>query len=108
MFELIKKAMFTGIGMAAMTKEKVEEIAVDFIKKGNLSENEGRKLVDEIMKRSEESQEEIKKQVERLVMAALEKMQLARISQIDEINQAIQILREKIEVLEGLAGSKKD
>ncbi len=108
MFELIKKAMFTGIGMAALTKEKVEEIAADFIKKGGLSENEGRKLVDEILKKSEESQEEIKKQMDCLVQATIEKMQLARISQIDEINQAIQILREKIESLESQVLTKKD
>ena len=100
MFDLIKKAMFTGIGMAALTKEKIEEIAADFIQKGNLSENEGRKLVDELMKKSEESQEEIKKQLDALVHAALEKMQLARMSQIDELSQALQILKEKIEVLE--------
>ena len=108
MFDLIKKAMFTGIGMAALTKEKIEEIAADFIQKGNLSENEGRKLVDELMKKSEESQEDIKKQLETLAYVTLEKMQVARISQIDEINQAIQILREKIEVLENQAGAKKD
>jgi len=73
MFELIKKAMFTGIGMAAMTKEKVEELAADFIRKGNLSEQEGRKLVDELMKKSEESQAEIKKQLDEIVRSTLER-----------------------------------
>lgn len=108
MFDLIKKAMFTGIGVASLTKEKIEEIAADFIHKGNLTENEGRKLVDELMKKSEDSQEEIKKQLETLVHATLEKMQVARLSQIDEINQAIQILRQKIEVLESQMAAKKD
>lgn len=108
MFELIKKAMFTGIGMASLTKEKIEEIAADFTKKGDLSENEGRKLVDEMMKKSEESREEIKKQLDILVQTTLEKMQVARMSQIDEINQALRILKEKIEVLEGTAAAKKD
>lgn len=108
MFDLIKKAMFTGIGMAALTKEKIEEIAADFVQKGNLSENEGRKLVDEMMKKSEESKEEIKKQLDVLVYATIEKMQLARTSQIDEISQALQILREKIESVENQLAEKKD
>ncbi len=108
MFDLIKKAMFTGIGIAALTKEKIEEIATDFIQKGNLTENEGRKLVDELIKKSEESQEEIKKQLEALVHTTLEKMQVARMGQIDEISQALQILKEKIETLERQAGEKKD
>lgn len=108
MFDLIKKAMFTGIGMAAMTKEKVEEVAADFIQKGNLSEVEGRKLIDEMMKKSDESREEIKKQLEILVNNALEKVQVARMSQIDEINQALQILKEKIELLENQVAAKRD
>ena len=108
MFDLIKKAMFTGIGMAALTKEKIEEIAADFVQKGNLSENEGRKLVDELMKKSEESKEEIKKQLDALVYATIEKMQLARTSQIDEISQALQILKEKIESVENQLAEKKD
>ena len=108
MFDLIKKAMFTGIGMAALTKEKIEEIAADFVQKGNLSENEGRKLVDEMMKKSEESNEEIKKQLDALVYATIEKMQLARTSQIDEISQALQILKEKIESVENQLAEKKD
>ena len=108
MFDLIKKALFTGIGMAALTKEKIEEIAADFIQKGNLSENEGRKLVDELMKKSEESQEEIKKQLDALVLATVEKMQLARVSQIDELSQALQILKEKTEVIENQLAEKKD
>lgn len=108
MIDLIKKAMFTGLGMAVLTKEKIEEIAADFIQKGNLSETEGRKLVDELMKKSEESQEEVKKQLDALVLAALEKMQLARMSQIDELSQAVQILKEKIEDLEGKIAGEKD
>jgi polyhydroxyalkanoate synthesis regulator phasin len=100
MFELIKKAMFTGIGMAAMTKDKIEELAGDFIKKGDLSEQEGRKLVDEMMKKSEESKAEVKKQLDEMVQAALVKMEVARKTQIDELQEEIRLLREAIEKLQ--------
>jgi polyhydroxyalkanoate synthesis regulator phasin len=103
MFDLIKKAMFTGIGMAAMTKDRIEELAADFISKGNLSEQEGRKLVDEMMKKSEESQAEIRKQLDELVQAALVKMEVARKSQIDELREEIRILREMVEKQQGEA-----
>ena len=105
MFELIKKAMFTGIGMAAMTKEKVEELAADFIKKGNLSEQEGRKLVDELMKKSEESQAEFKKQLDEIVCSTLEKMEVARKGQIDELRDEIKQLREAVEKMQSASGS---
>jgi polyhydroxyalkanoate synthesis regulator phasin len=104
MFELIKKAMFTGIGMAAMTKDKIEELAGDFIKKGDLSEQEGRKLVDEMMKKSEESKAEVKKQLDEMVQAALVKMEVARKTQIDELQEEIRLLREAVEKLQSGGG----
>lgn len=33
MFDIIKKVMLTGVGLAAMTKDKVEEVARDLAKK---------------------------------------------------------------------------
>ena len=100
MFELIKKAMFTGIGMAAMTKDKIEELAGDFIKKGDLSEQEGRKLVDEMMIKSEESKAEVKKQLDEMVQAALVKMDVASKTQVQELQEEIRLLREAIEKLQ--------
>lgn len=73
MIELIKKAMFTGIGFAALTKEKVEELAQDFTEQGKLSKKEGEKLVDDIMQRSKQSQEELTKKVEELVEGGLKR-----------------------------------
>ena len=105
MFDLIKKALFTGIGMAAMTKEKIEELAADFIKKGDLSEQEGRKLVDELMKKSEESRTEIRKQLDEIVCSTLERMEVARKSQIDELREEIMQLREAVERLQNTSGS---
>ena len=104
MFELIKKAMFTGIGMAAMTKDKIEELAGDFIKKGDLSEQEGRKLVDEMMKKSEESKAEVKKQLDEMVQAALVKMEVASKTQVQELQEEIRLLREAVEKLQAGGG----
>ncbi len=77
MIELIKKAMLTGLGVASLTKEKIEEVAKDFIEKGKLTEQEGKKLVDELMARSEESKEDIKKQVDEVVGKAISKLDIA-------------------------------
>jgi polyhydroxyalkanoate synthesis regulator phasin len=100
MIELIKKAMFTGIGLAALTKDKVEELAKDFIEQGKMSEKEGEKLVDDIMKRSRESQQELTEQVEKLVQEALEKMNLAKMSDMELLQDEIAELKKRIQKLE--------
>jgi len=55
MFDIIKKVMLTGVGLAAMTKDKVEEVARDLAKKGKLTEKEGKELVDDLLKKSGEN-----------------------------------------------------
>jgi len=100
MIELIKKAMFTGIGFAVLTKDKVEELAQDFIEQGKLTKQEGEKLVDEIMQRSRESQEEMTEKVEGMVRQGLEKMDLAKNSEVEKLRAEIADLRERLLRLE--------
>ena len=78
MIELIKKAILTGVGIAALTKDKVEELAKELIDKGKMSEQEGEKFVEEMLNRAEESRETCKNQTESLVKNTIAKMNLAR------------------------------
>jgi len=97
MIDLVKKTLLTGIGVAALTKEKVEELAKDFIEKGKLTEQEGRELVDQLLKRSEEAKDELQAQVEEKVKLVMEKMNLAPRSDVDELKLEITVLREKLQ-----------
>ena len=96
MIDLVKKAMFTGIGVMSLTKEKIEALAADFVEKGKLSEHEGKKLVEEMMERSEESKDELKKQIEQVVQATLGKMDIASKSDMEELKQELAALRGSI------------
>ena len=40
--DFIKKSMLAGIGLAALTREKAEKTVDDLIKKGEMTEKEGR------------------------------------------------------------------
>ena len=97
MIDLIKKAMFTGIGIASLTKDKVEEIAKEFVEKGKISEQEGKKLVDELLTRSDESKEAIRQQVDERIQLAFQKMNIARSSEIEELKQQIKELHAALE-----------
>ena len=94
MIELIKKAMFTGIGVMSLTKEKVEEIAGEFVEKGKLSEQEGQKLVQEMLQRSEDSKTQLKQQIEAAVQATLSKMDIPKKSDIDDLRNELTALKE--------------
>ncbi len=89
--------MFTGVGIAALTKDKIEEIAQDFAEKGKLSEQEGKKFMDELLQRSDESKEAIRKQIDEGIQTALKKANIARSSDLEELKAQIKALQEALE-----------
>lgn len=103
MIDLIKKALLTGIGVAALTKDKVEDLAKELIDKGKMTEQEGEKLIQEMLNRAEESRETMKTQTEEMVQKTIAKMQLARIEDIDALKGEIEKLRKEITSLKKVA-----
>lgn len=99
MIDLIKKAMLTGIGVASLTKEKIEEVANEFVEKGKMPEQEGKKFVQEMMQKSEESKEDLKKQLDQMLESALGKMQLVRVTDLEELKKEIVTLQKEVKEL---------
>ena len=89
MFDLIKKTMLTGVGLAAMTREKVEELAKELIEKGKLSEKEGKELVDDMVKRSEKAKKDLDNNMENMVTKILKKMDVATKKDIARLEKKI-------------------
>ncbi len=100
MIDLVKKTLLTGVGVAALTKEKIEEVARDFVEKGKLSEQEGKALVDDLMARSDESRKELQKQIEEKVVQLLDKMDLAKKSDLEALKGEVEELRKSADSTE--------
>ena len=99
MIDLIKKAVLTGMGVASLTKEKIDEFSRELIDKGKLSEQEGEKFILEMRKRAEESKEALVNQTDKVVEATLKRMQLVRASDLEKLQSEIAGLRKEIEAL---------
>ncbi|MFW2366412.1 MAG: phasin family protein [Desulforhopalus sp.] len=96
MIDIIKKAVLTGIGVASLTKEKVEELSKELVVKGKLTEQEGEKFLQDMLDRAEESRNEWKEQADQVVKNALDKMQLASAEDIAMLKDELEKLREEI------------
>lgn len=99
MLDIIKKSLFTGLGLACLTKEKLEELSAEIIDRGNLSEREGKEFVAELSKRSIDAKERLELQVKTVVRDSLAKMDLATKEDIDllekKITQLTSLLQDK-------------
>jgi len=93
MIDLIKKAMFAGIGLALKTKEEVEVMARELAKQAELSENEGKKFVNDFLKRYDESRDKLEEKVESSVRDVLNRSSLATKEELTEIRDEIKKLK---------------
>lgn len=98
MIDLIRKAFYTGLGAAELTREKVEELASELSEKGKVSESEVKKFVDEMIGRSQERKEQLKKQLEKASEEVMKKMNLASRDDLEALEKR---LAEKIDSLTG-------
>jgi polyhydroxyalkanoate synthesis regulator phasin len=91
MFELIKKTLLAGVGLAFLTKDKIEELTKEIVEKAKLSEREAR---DELSKKSDDARRQVKEQVEKIVKETLNKMNLATKADIAKLEEQLQKLSE--------------
>ncbi len=96
LFDVIRNAMLAGFGM----QEKVKEFIDDLVKKGELSETQGAKLVREWSEKVEKNTTEISKSISETVSKTLEKMKLSTKEDIDKLNEKIDTLSTRISKLE--------
>ncbi len=92
MFEFIKKAIFIGAGLASMTAEKIEEAVAEIVRKGEISEKQGRELIQELKDRSGKARKDLGDRVEKMIEEALQKMKIPTRKEVDELKARIEKL----------------
>ena len=97
MKEYIRKSMLIGVGLVATTREKVEESIAELVKKGELSEKEGKELVNELFERSKKVKEEWDKRVERAIAEALSRLSIPNKKELDELKMRVETLERTLE-----------
>lgn len=96
MIELIKKTMMAGIGLALKTRDEVEELARDLSKKGSLSEQEGKRFLDELLKRYDDARGKLEERVEESVKKFLKKADIVTSEELKALKKEIRELKKAI------------
>jgi len=73
MLNIIKKSMLTGIGLALIAKDEVEDLAKELVNKGKMSENEGTKFLEDLQKRYDQTQQKLEEKVQKAVKDFMKK-----------------------------------
>ena len=95
-FEVIRNAVLAGLGIQETVKEFVDEL----VKKGELSESDGAKLLKEWTEKTGKSSELLSKTVSELVSKAMEKMNVPTRKDVEELQKEVRSLAARIAKLE--------
>jgi polyhydroxyalkanoate synthesis regulator phasin len=96
MIDLIKKTILSGVGLAMKTKDEIEDFAKEMEKKFNLSESDGKKFLEDLKKRYNETQEKLESKVEHVVKDVLKKMDIVTNEDLKGLKKEIRDLKKAI------------
>jgi polyhydroxyalkanoate synthesis regulator phasin len=95
--EIVHKALMAGLGVP----EKMKEMIDDLVKKGELSEFQGAKLVKEWSDKASKTGEDVTKNITNFIDKTLEKMNIPTREEVEKLEKKITALSARVKKLEG-------
>jgi polyhydroxyalkanoate synthesis regulator phasin len=93
MKETLKNILYAGIGVAFLTKEKIEELKDDLLKKGRMSQEEGKQFVDDLLRKSEKARDQLDLWINKRVEERISQFNLATRDEVAELRRQIEELQ---------------
>ena len=104
-YETIRKAMLASLGV----QEKMKEFLDDLVKKGELNESEGAKLMKEWVDRAKMSGQDMGRMMSDTVNMSYDKLNIASKDDLDALTKKVQQLSVRLKKLEGeVAGTREE
>jgi polyhydroxyalkanoate synthesis regulator phasin len=96
MLNITKKAMLTGIGLALIAKDEVEDLAKELVNKSKMSENEGTKFLEDLQKRYDETQKKLEEKIQQAVKEFMKKADIVTGDELKGLKKEIRDLKKAI------------
>ena len=96
MFELIEKAVLTGLGAISLTQKKAEEILTELKEKYKVSEEEGKAFLDKIQGMAKEGRERIGEIAETEVKKVIDRIGLVPRDEFDRLQKRVDELEKRL------------
>ena len=109
MEDLFKKFVYTGVGLVSLTVEKFQKSVEKLVDEDKLSQEEGKKLVDDLFTNTEAKREEFEGKLKGIIEEVMVRMNLATQKQVQELQDRLAVLETQlgIEVPESKSSKKK-
>jgi len=93
MKELLKNVVYTGIGAAFLTKDKMEELKDEFVKQGKLRQDEGRDFVDELVKKTDSIKDSLDLKISQIVEKQIKQLNIVTSDELADLRRQVEELQ---------------
>ncbi|WP_374719838.1 phasin family protein [Parageobacillus toebii] len=94
---ILKKGLAFGLGLALASKEQVEKLIDELVKKGELSLEESKDIIDQWKQQTDERKAELQRIVREQIKQVIDKLDLVTKDELQQLEQRIRRLEEKLE-----------
>lgn len=98
--DLVERAFMAGMGAAAITKDRVQDLVDDLVKKGQIDAEEGKEVLDRLVSRSREEARTVLKKADSSLHSAYRNLGLGSSRDLEEIDSRIEQLEHRVRLLE--------
>lgn len=96
--DILRKMGLFGIGIIALTQEKLEEFAQEMIIKGEMNREEGKKFVIEVLSEKDKQLKDIEEKISNKVKEAIDNSGIATKKDIQALEKRIENIEKDITV----------
>ncbi|MCW8859180.1 MAG: phasin family protein [Deltaproteobacteria bacterium] len=96
MLEIVEKTLLAGIGVLSLTQKKAEELIEDLKERMNLSEEEGKKLLEKLRSAAKDNQEKLEELAQEEVKKACERVGVVTVEDFEKLQRKVAQLEKQL------------
>lgn len=98
--DILERALLVGLGAAALTKDRVQAVADEFIRRGQLSADEGKDLVEGLATRSRDEARSVLRGADSSIQSVIGQLGVATQRSVEDVEFRVQQLEHRLALLE--------
>ena len=100
MFEIFKKSLFAGLGLAVVTKTKLESVLGKLVEEGKMSRDEAEKMGQELLDSGEKQWTDFESRLQETIKGFLDNMDICKASDLKKLEKKLKATNKRLKVLE--------
>jgi polyhydroxyalkanoate synthesis regulator phasin len=98
--DLIERTFLAGMGAAALTKDRIQDLVEELVSKGQMNAEEGREVVDRLVERSREEARSVLKKADSSLHTAYRELGLGSKQDLEDLGLRVEQLEHRVRLLE--------